>query len=124
MKKFVAALAFTALAMAAAVPTASAQNVVGRYDVQGTNLDGSPYRGVAQVTRVSDTTCTIVWQTGSTTSRGICMRQGDVFVASYRMGESIGLAVYRWRNGSDALDGTWTITGQSGTGTERLIPAR
>lgn len=124
MKRFFLALALTALALPVIGKTAAAQTVVGRFQVQGTNLDGSPYRGTAQVTAVSDTTCTIVWQTGDTSSRGICMRQGDVFVAGYRMGEAIGLATYRWRNGNEFLDGTWTIAGQSGTGTERLIPVR
>lgn len=119
MKKILAVLAFTALASAA-----FAQNTTGRYEVQGTNLDGSGYTGSAVVTGVSDTTCTIVWQTGGSSSRGICMRQGDVFVASYKMGDAVGLAIYRWRNGNEFLDGTWTVTGQSGTGTERLIPAR
>ena len=112
------------LVLSASALPASAQTVVGRFQVQGTNLDGSPYRGTAQVSAVSDTTCTIAWQTGDTTSRGICMRQGDVFVAGYKMGDAIGLATYRWRNGSEYLDGTWTIAGQSGTGTERLIPMR
>lgn len=124
MKRLFVALALTTLALPPMAPPASAQTVVGRFQVQGTNLDGSPYRGTAQVTAVSDTTCTIAWQTGNTTSRGICMRQGDVFVASYKMGDVIGLATYRWRNGNEFLDGTWTIAGQSGTGTERLIPVR
>lgn len=124
MRHLLFAAAMTALAGVASAPVAYAQNVVGRYEVQGTNLNGSRYGGFAQVTALSDTTCTIVWQTGPTTSRGICMRQGDVFVASYRLGEGVGLAVYRWRNGSEYLDGTWTVTGQSGTGAERLVPVR
>ena len=92
---------FVAFALALLALPASAQTVVGRFQVQGPNLDGSPYRGTAQVTAVSDTTCTIAWQTGDTTSRGICMRQGDVFVAGYRMGDAIGLATYRWRNATN-----------------------
>jgi hypothetical protein len=113
-----------ALAVIALSPAAFAQTVVGRYEVRGTNLDGSRYGGRANVTGVSDTTCTIVWQTGDSTSRGICMRQGNVFVAGYRLGEAIGLAVYRWNEANGSWDGTWTIAGQEGTGTERLIPSR
>lgn len=124
MKRLFAALVLPTLALCALALPAFAQSVIGRFDVKGTNLDGSPYGGTAQITRVSDTTCTIVWQTGGTTSRGICMRQGDVFVAGYKLGDAVGLAVYRWRNGNELLDGTWTIAGQSGTGTEQLIPAR
>jgi hypothetical protein len=119
MRKLFLALAFIAMA-----PAAFAQNVVGRYEVRGTNLDGSRYGGTANVTGVSDTTCTMVWQTGGTTSRGICMRQGNVLAASYKLGESIGLAIYRWNDNNGFWDGTWTVTGQPGTGTERLIPLR
>ena len=121
MKKVFVALACVAMALA---PAAFAQNVVGRYEVRGTNLDGSRYGGRATITGVSDTTCTIVWQTGDSTSRGICMRQGDVLAASYKLGDSIGLAIYRWNDNNGSWDGTWTVTGQPGTGTERLVPLR
>jgi len=116
MKTWLAASAMMVCAFAA-----QAQDVVGRYRVEGTNLDGSRYTGTAEVSALSNTTCTIRWNTGSTSS-GICMRQGDIFVAGYRMGEAIGLVVYRWRNGGEYLDGTWTVAGAKGVGTERLYP--
>lgn len=119
MKKLIAAAAF---GMLAAVP-ASAQAIGGNYHVQGTNLDGSTYSGTAQITLTSSTTCVIQWQTGGTTSQGICSRNGDAFAAAYVLGEAYGLVVYRvMEDGS--LDGLWTIAGKEGNGTEKLTPAQ
>jgi hypothetical protein len=110
------------LAAAAALP-ASAQSIGGVYRVEGTNPNGSRYGGQAQIRLTSDTTCEIAWTTGSTTSRGICMRNGDSFAAGYVLGNSTGLVIYRILP-DGVLDGLWTIAGQNGNGTERLIPIR
>ena len=40
---------FAALFLIGAALPASAQGVTGQYDVEGTNLDGSGYRGKAEV---------------------------------------------------------------------------
>ena len=98
-----------------------AQAIGGRYVVDGTNLDGSPYRGLAEVRLISETSCTIVWETGNTTSQGICMRSGGVFAASYRLGDSVGMVIYRVE-GDGSLHGSWTIAGVNGSGTEILTP--
>lgn len=113
-------LACLALAAAIATPVA-AQSIGGSYVAEGTNLDGSPYHGTAEIKLTSDTTCVISWVTGSTTSRGICSRNGDAFAAAYVLGNAYGLVVYRvLPDGS--LDGLWTIAGQNGAGTEKLTP--
>ena len=52
------------------IAPASAQSIGGSYVVNGTNLDGSPYAGTAEITLTSSTTCTIHWVVGST-SEGI-----------------------------------------------------
>lgn len=112
-------LLFVAAALAA-VP-ASAQDIGGFYEVSGTNFDGSRYSGEAQIRALSETTCSIAWKTGGQTSEGICMRDGNAFAASYRLGDAIGLVIYRiLPDGS--LGGTWTIAGQEGSGTEVLTP--
>ncbi|WP_439816161.1 hypothetical protein [Zavarzinia sp. CC-PAN008] len=120
MKKVLAGGA-VALALAfGGIGSAQAADVGGNYLVQGTNFDGSVYTGTARIKRTSDTTCEIVWDTGST-SQGICMRNGPAFAAGYSMGSSVGLVIYRiLPNG--VLDGVWTIAGQSGAGTEVLTP--
>ena len=100
---------------------ASARDVGGNYRVNGTNFDGSPYGGTATISITSDTTCDISWVTGSTSANGFCMRNQDAFAASYQMGNSVGLIIYKiMPDGS--LNGIWTIAGQDGAGTEVLTP--
>lgn len=102
------------------VGSAMAVDVGGRYAVDGTNFDGSRYGGTAEITLTSETTCNIAWETGST-ARGICMRNGDTFAASYVMGEAIGLVIYSIES-DGSLEGLWTVAGQDGVGTEILTP--
>lgn len=120
MRKLLAA-AFLGLLLAPSV--AAAQSIGGRYTVAGTNLDGSAYEGTAEVTLASETTCIIEWQTGGTSSQGICMRNGNAFAASYVLNDHVGLTVYQvMEDGS--LNGIWTVTGEEGNGTEILTPAK
>lgn len=98
-----------------------AQDLGGDYIVRGKNPNGTSYGGEARIVVTSNTTCEIAWKTGSTTSRGICMRNGDAFSAGYVLGKDIGLVIYKI-NANGVLDGVWTVAGQSGAGTETLIP--
>ena len=75
---------------------AFAQDVSGRYTVEGRNFDGSRYRGTAEIAVTSKNTCRIRWNVGSV-SEGICMRNGSVFAASYGEGGVIGLVIYEIR---------------------------
>ena len=112
----------TAIATATLVfaTVAQAQDIGGTYDVAGTNFDGSRYGGTAEIKLTSETTCQIVWETGST-ARGICMRNGSMFSAGYVMGDAVGLVLYRI-NTDGSLEGLWTVAGQDGVGTETLTP--
>lgn len=116
-------MARTMLLVAAALAAcpAAAQEIGGYYSVTGTNFDGSTYSGQAQIRSLSETTCSIAWRTGEETSEGICMRYGDAFAASYRLGESIGLVIYQVRP-DGSMHGIWTLAGQEGNGTEVLMP--
>lgn len=100
---------------------AIAQSIGGVYQVEGTNFDGSPYSGTAEIKAASDSTCTIVWSTAGQISRGICMRHGNAFAAGYSLGKAIGLVVYQVMQ-DGTMQGIWTIAGQSGNGTEILTP--
>lgn len=103
--------------------SAAAQSIGGTYTVAGTNFDGSKYGGEATITLTSETTCTIHWETGGSSSDGICMRNDDAFSAGYVMGKEIGLVVYKV--GEDGtLSGLWTIAGKDGNGTETLTPKK
>ena len=108
------------MALAFAAP-AAAQSVGGHYSVAGTNLDGSPYNGEADITLTSQTTCTIKWVTGSTESTGICARNDESFAAGYVLGDAVGLVIYKVKE-DGSLDGLWTIAGKEGNGTEILTP--
>lgn len=103
-----------------AAPVA-AQSIPGQYAVAGTNLDGSPYGGSAEIVMTSDTSCAIVWHTGSTSSHGICMRLGKVFSAGYALGDKVGMVIYRIEP-DGTLNGVWTMAGMNGAGTEVLTP--
>jgi hypothetical protein len=109
------------LALVLVASAASAQDVGGHYVVKGTNLDGSPYRGEAQITLTSQYTCNIAWKTGGSSSSGICMRDGNAFTAGYEMGGKVGLVIYLIQK-DGTLDGTWTVDGVNAVGTEVLTP--
>lgn len=114
-------LVLSAIALAFVASPAVAQQIGGRYTVEGTNLDGSPYNGEAQINLTSTTTCEIGWVTGGSTALGICMKNQNAFAAAYVLGDQTGLVIYEiMPNGT--LEGIWTVSGQDGTGTERLIP--
>lgn len=121
MGEFMRRLLAAALLAASVAAPASAQSLGGTYTVAGTNFDGSPYGGTAEITLTSDTTCVIQWQTGETSSDGICMRNDDAFSAGYVLGDDIGLVVYKMMP-DGSLHGLWTIAGQDGNGTEVLTP--
>ena len=67
------------------------EDLSGHYRVKGTNFDGSIYEGEATITATNEFTCEILWNTGDSTSSGICMRNGNAFTAAYEMGGEIGL---------------------------------
>ena len=110
-----------AAALGCACGTAFAQDIGGTYTVEGTNLDGSAYAGTATIKLVTDTTCEIEWQTGSTSSVAICSRNDDAFAAAYVLGEAYGLVIYKIQD-DGSLEGLWTVQGKSGVGTEVLTP--
>lgn len=119
MRTLLLSFAFLGLAV---LPTA-AQSIGGTYAVAGTNFDGSPYDGEATITLTSETTCTIHWETGGSSSDGICMRNDDAFSAGYVMDKDIGLVVYKVKE-DGSLHGLWTIAGKEGNGTEVLTPKK
>ncbi|TGQ72624.1 hypothetical protein EN829_009055 [Mesorhizobium sp. M00.F.Ca.ET.186.01.1.1] len=119
MRKIILSLALLGLT---ALP-AAAQSIGGTYKVAGTNFDGSSYGGEATITLTSETTCTIHWETGGSSSDGICMRNDNAFSAGYVMGQDIGLVVYKVED-DGSLHGLWTIAGKNGSGTEVLTPKK
>lgn len=116
MNKLIAAASFVLLLTA----PVSAQSIGGKYNAEGTNLDGSVYKGTAEITLTSETTCVIHWETG-TAADGICARNGDAFAAAHVTTGEVGLIIYKvLEDGS--LEGLWTVAGKEGNGTEKLTP--
>lgn len=111
----------TALLAAVCGPALAAAPVL-KFEARGMNPDGSRYSGTVTIRIISNTTCTIVWEVGNT-STGICMRNEKTFAASYVMGKTVGLIIYDIRD-DGTLDGKWTIAGKDGVGTEILIPIK
>jgi len=109
------------LGLAAMALPAAAQDLGGEYTVKGTNLDGSSYKGTAEIVITSNTTCEIRWVTAGRESVGICMPNGNALAAAYVMGDAVGLVIYRVLD-DGTLDGVWTIAGQRGRGTDVLTP--
>lgn len=116
----VRAAVLAAACLAVSVSAASAQGLGGSYRVEGKNFDGSRYSGTAEIVITSNTTCRIDWRIGSDRRRGICMRSGATFAASYRLGDAVGLVIYEIKDGK--LEGTWTTADKPGVGTETLAP--
>ena len=110
------------LFLAAVASAAAAQSVDGKYSVAGKNFDGSPYRGTVEITPTGST-CRIVWQTGSSTSEGLCMQSGKTFAAFYKLGTEFGLVIYDLQP-DGSLAGRWSVAGKEGVGTEVLTPQR
>jgi hypothetical protein len=118
MRKIALASAF----VAAGCFAAHAAEVGGKYNVRGTNLDGSHYSGTAEITSTAKYTCRITWDVGAESS-GICMLNGSAFAAGYTLKDKVGLVIYELKD-DGTLDGTWTIADEDGYGTEVLIPRK
>jgi hypothetical protein len=115
-------LILASLAATCVATAASAQTIGGTYAVKGTNPNGAAYTGTVQIT-MAGTDCKISWQTGSTTSAGVCARSNRAFSAVYQLGNAWGFVVYELQP-DGTLTGVWRSTDQSATGTETLTPKR
>ncbi len=99
---------------------AEALTLASKYDVVGTNPDGSKYKGTADVEVISNSTFTIKWSIRSSTIEGFGMRMNDSLAATYQINGEPGLVIYRVDG--NGLDGLWAIRGHNGGGTEHLTP--
>jgi hypothetical protein len=121
MGSILLSLAFVATLLMPAFDTALAADsmtLASRYDVSGTNPDGSKYSGTASVKVISDTTFTIKWDIASSAYEGFGMRLNDTLSATYTIDGEPGLVTYK----VDGINGLWAIRGHNGSGTEHLTP--
>ena len=106
---------FVAAALLWSVATAFAADPVGSYDVQGTNPDGSKYRGTVTVSQTGQT-YRVIWQIGNQRYNGTAIGDKDFLAISYRSGNESGLALYGAEG--DDWKGIWTYSGGTTIGAE------
>ncbi|PZW45687.1 hypothetical protein C8P66_111102 [Humitalea rosea] len=93
----------------------------GPYRVAGTNLDGSAYEGAAMLQQVGTISFHIIWRVGGTEVRGVGIVSGHSFAVAYGATSQPGMGLYQLRP-DGTLEGTWSVIGANGTGTETLTP--
>jgi hypothetical protein len=88
-------------------------DVAGVYRCEGTNPDGSRYRGVVEIRKEADT-YRVSWTMSQRASAlGIGILRGDVLAVSYFTGESLGVVAYRMEKGGQLI-GEWAVLGAGG----------
>ena len=92
MRTVFALFCLLALAVAARADTLM---LAPKYDVAGTNPNGSKYAGTATIEVISDTTFAIRWEIGSSVFKGFGMRMNDSLAATYMIGGDPGLIIYK-----------------------------
>jgi hypothetical protein len=115
MRRIVLALALILLA----TPALAQRD--GIYDVTGTNLDGTPYSGIAQIRAVGLNSFAIVWRVGNALVEGAGMASGRTIAVTYGSAQRPGIGIYTL-NPDGSMDGEWTIVGAPAIGRERLVP--
>lgn len=101
--------------------SASACPVAGNYQMEGTNPNGSPYRGEVEITSYGSD-CQVVWRTPQVSS-GIGYVTSNWLEVRFSLGSSTGTAAYDIMS-DGSLSGTWWMdSNPSAVGTERFYPA-
>ena len=100
-------------------------DIVGFYECQGMNADGTAYHGFAEIVRSQDT-FRIGWTINGEFFLGIGILKGDVFAVSYFGGAP---AVVLYKVDGNRLIGEWTMGGFDGrvypdvlTKTDKRLP--
>lgn len=124
-----------ACAMGASSQTAeTSADIVGRYDVTGTNEDGGPYQGELEVTRHGEV-YQFHWNVGEQ-YEGIGVQNGSVVAVAFSgvtdgngetwgrpLGPDCGVVTYNLL-ADGTLDGKWGYWGVNEAGTERAVLTR
>ncbi|MCK8783999.1 hypothetical protein M0638_06345 [Roseomonas sp. NAR14] len=109
------------LGVLAGLPGQAEAQRAGRYEVTGTNPDGSAYGGVLVMQPTGTGAWRVVWQVGGEPIEGIGLSNGSSFAAAYQVEGRAGLVLYQVQ-GNGILTGQWSISGLGAIGTETLTP--
>lgn len=103
-------------AMHLAVPArslAQQPDIAGTYRAEGSNPDGTKYRGVVEIAKNGDT-YRLRWSISSEApSFGIGIVNGDMLAVSYFNNTMTGVILYKIEKGA-RLVGQWTVLGAEG----------
>ena len=88
---------------------------VGTFNVDGTNADGTAYKGKLTVTRGGNDTYQFAWDTG-TKFIGTGVKMGD-YLAAGSGAKQCGFVIYEVKG--DTLEGKWGVPGSEALGTEK-----
>ncbi|HTX74227.1 MAG TPA: hypothetical protein VMC79_15455 [Rectinemataceae bacterium] len=94
-------------------PPIDSGGIGGDYAAQGTNPDGSAYRGSCIVGLNADGSYSFVWQIGDSSYAGVGVLKNGVMTVDW--GDSSPV-IYQVREGGKTLVGTWS----NGTATETI----
>ncbi|MCC0035258.1 MAG: hypothetical protein H6887_08310 [Hoeflea sp.] len=111
----------TTLVAFALSTSAFAQEIAGKYDLEGANPGGTGrYVGDVTVAATGDT-YQVLWQIGNQKQEGTGILIGNTFAVSYRQGNAAGIAVFE-RGTDGTLTGAWAPIGSSAMGIEIWKP--
>jgi len=111
-------------AFASPALAAEAKDLVGKYDLTGTNPDGSKYEGTAEIEFEKGNTVKITYKVGKRNDIGLGKVDGDKLVVKYQgaVADRQGGAEYEIKKNGQ-LVGKWHDKG-SKPGHETLIPKK
>jgi hypothetical protein len=104
------ALLFAALGTTMTAAAEPRVDLSGIYLCEGINPDGTPYRGIVEITSTANT-YHVRWTMSEQLTTGVGIFSGGVLAVSY-VGQTPGVVVYK-RDGS-RLVGEWTMGGSNG----------
>ncbi len=110
----VATVALAAVGHAQAQVAKPDPKLEGRYQAEGMNPDGQPYRSTVDIEPAGDTYL-LRWieRDGRRAAVGIGIVRGEYLSVSYLAGRSLGVVVYHIGPGPQ-LKGQWTVLGADG----------
>lgn len=96
--------------------------VVGSYDIQGTNPNGSAYTGTITITGTTAGYYNVQWNVGDVTTSGIALYEHPTLVIAFGPEDTnYGVVLYTEGIGGNLL-GKWATNGGQGLGTEDMSP--
>ncbi len=96
---------------------AQAQQITGRYNVDGVNPNQSKYEGLLTVEKTGENTYRVTWSIEGTRYVGTGIGNDDVLAIAYRSGNNTGIALAA-KEGRDYTV-VWTYAGGTEVGVEQ-----